>query len=179
MAAIGLLQAGVSMERLSVLLGHSSIKVTERYYLPWVRARTEQLEADVRRSWQRPTPCTKPQARRILVCEASALELDSGVRNWGQPMPDDSKEPKHPPTRLKLKEIHGGASRSKVAGEISTREGFNPSKPTNLQRPKAMAIPRPPQTSDGLGKGVHPPKPPNVQRPQPVAVPAQPQKPKQ
>jgi integrase/recombinase XerD len=30
--AVGLLQAGVPMERVSVLLGHSSIKVTERYY---------------------------------------------------------------------------------------------------------------------------------------------------
>jgi integrase len=27
------------MERVSVLLGHSSIKVTEKYYAPWVRAR--------------------------------------------------------------------------------------------------------------------------------------------
>jgi integrase len=50
--AVGLLQAGVPMERLSVLLGHSSIKVTEKHYSPWVRARQEQLEADVRRSWE-------------------------------------------------------------------------------------------------------------------------------
>jgi integrase len=49
--AVGLLQAAVPMERVSVLLGHNSIKVTERYYSPWVRARQEQLEADVRRSW--------------------------------------------------------------------------------------------------------------------------------
>jgi len=49
--AVGLLQAGVPMERVSVLLGHSSIKVTERHYSPWVRARQEQLEADVRRTW--------------------------------------------------------------------------------------------------------------------------------
>jgi integrase len=49
--AVGLLQAGVPMERVSVLLGHSSIKVTERHYSPWVRARQEQLEADVRRAW--------------------------------------------------------------------------------------------------------------------------------
>jgi integrase/recombinase XerD len=54
--AVGLLQAGVPMERISVLLGHSSIKVTEKYYAPWVRARQEQLEADVRRSWERPLP---------------------------------------------------------------------------------------------------------------------------
>jgi len=49
--AVGLLQAGVPMERVSVLLGHSSIKVTERHYSPWVRARQEQLEADVRLTW--------------------------------------------------------------------------------------------------------------------------------
>jgi integrase len=49
--AVGLLQAGVPMDRVSVLLGHSSIKVTEKHYSPWVRARQEQLEADVRRSW--------------------------------------------------------------------------------------------------------------------------------
>ena len=35
----------------SVLLGHSSIKVTKKHYTSWVRARQEQLEADVRRSW--------------------------------------------------------------------------------------------------------------------------------
>jgi integrase/recombinase XerD len=58
--AVGLLQAGVPMERVSVLLGHSSIKVTEKYYAPWVRERQEQLEADVRRSWER----SGQQARR-------------------------------------------------------------------------------------------------------------------
>ena len=49
--AIGLLQAGVPMDRVSVLLGHSSIKVTEKHYSPWVRARQEQLQADVRPTW--------------------------------------------------------------------------------------------------------------------------------
>jgi integrase len=49
--AVGLLQAGVPMDRVSALLGHSSIKVTEKHYSPWVRARQEQLEADVRRTW--------------------------------------------------------------------------------------------------------------------------------
>lgn len=57
--AVGLLQAGVPMERVSILLGHSSIKVTEKHYSPWVRARQEQLEADVRRTWERPVPETK------------------------------------------------------------------------------------------------------------------------
>jgi len=49
--AVDLLQAGVPMERVSMLLGHSSIKVTEKHYSPWVRDRQEQLEADVRRTW--------------------------------------------------------------------------------------------------------------------------------
>ena len=48
-----LLLAGVPLERVSVLLGHRSIKVTEKYHAPWVRARQEQLEADLERSWAR------------------------------------------------------------------------------------------------------------------------------
>ena len=47
---VGLLRARVPMDRVSVLLGHSSIKVREKHYSPWVRARQEQLEADVRRA---------------------------------------------------------------------------------------------------------------------------------
>jgi len=49
--AIELLLAGVPLERVAVLLGHQSVKVTERHYAPWVRARQEQLEADVKRTW--------------------------------------------------------------------------------------------------------------------------------
>jgi len=52
--AVELLLAGVPMERVSILLGHQSIRVTERHYAPWVRARQEQLEADVRRTWTQP-----------------------------------------------------------------------------------------------------------------------------
>jgi integrase/recombinase XerD len=49
--ATELLLAGVPMERVSMLLGHSSIRVTEKHYSPWVRARQNQLEDDVRRTW--------------------------------------------------------------------------------------------------------------------------------
>ena len=41
------------MERVAVLLGHQSIKITERHYAPWVRARQEQLEENVSRVWSR------------------------------------------------------------------------------------------------------------------------------
>jgi integrase len=49
--AVELLLAGVPLERVSVLLGHSSVRITEKHYSPWVRARQEQLEADVMRAW--------------------------------------------------------------------------------------------------------------------------------
>jgi integrase/recombinase XerD len=49
--AVELLLAGVPIERVSMLLGHRSVKVTEEHYSPWVKARQEQLEADVRRAW--------------------------------------------------------------------------------------------------------------------------------
>jgi integrase len=49
--AVELLLAGVPLERVSILLGHSSVKITEKHYAPWVRERQEQAEADVRRTW--------------------------------------------------------------------------------------------------------------------------------
>ena len=51
--AVELLLSGVPLERVSVLPGHASIKVTEKHYAPWIRARQEQLEADLERSWAR------------------------------------------------------------------------------------------------------------------------------
>jgi hypothetical protein len=41
------------MDRVSVLVGRSSIRVTEKHCSSWVRARQERLEADVRQSWER------------------------------------------------------------------------------------------------------------------------------
>ena len=49
--AVELLLAGVPLERVSILLGHRSVTVTEKSYAPWVKARQEQLESDVRRTW--------------------------------------------------------------------------------------------------------------------------------
>jgi len=57
--AVELLLAGVPIERVSILLGHASIRVTERHYSPWVQARQEQLERDVMRTWQGTATGTK------------------------------------------------------------------------------------------------------------------------
>lgn len=50
--AVELLLAGVPLDRVSVLLGHSSIRITERHYAPWTRSRQEQIEADLKAAWR-------------------------------------------------------------------------------------------------------------------------------
>lgn len=45
--AVDLLQRGVSLESVSRLLGHQSIKITEKHYSPWVKTRQEALEKEV------------------------------------------------------------------------------------------------------------------------------------
>jgi hypothetical protein len=50
--AVELLLDGMPIERVSILLGHSSVKVTERHYAPWVKARQAQLEADLVHAWR-------------------------------------------------------------------------------------------------------------------------------
>ena len=49
--AVELLLAGVPIDQVSILLGHSSVKVTEKHYSPWVKARQDQLEQAVRKTW--------------------------------------------------------------------------------------------------------------------------------
>jgi len=46
--AVELLLSGVPIDQVSLLLGHSSVKVTEKHYSPFVKARQEQLENSVK-----------------------------------------------------------------------------------------------------------------------------------
>jgi hypothetical protein len=50
--AVEMLLAEVPLDQVSMLLGHSSVKVTERHYAPFVRARQLQLQASVRNAWK-------------------------------------------------------------------------------------------------------------------------------
>jgi len=50
--AVRLLEAGVPLQDVSILLGHSSVKVTEKHYAPWVKERQARLEELVRRTWK-------------------------------------------------------------------------------------------------------------------------------
>ncbi len=50
--AVELLLASVPMDQVSVLLGHTSIKITERSYAPFVKERQLQLQESVRNAWK-------------------------------------------------------------------------------------------------------------------------------
>lgn len=49
--AVSLLEKGVSIENVSVLLGHSSVRITERHYKPWVKTLQKKLEDEVKKAW--------------------------------------------------------------------------------------------------------------------------------
>jgi site-specific recombinase XerD len=50
--ATELLLAGIPIERVSLLLGHQSVRITEKHYSPWVHARQAQLESDLKTAWK-------------------------------------------------------------------------------------------------------------------------------
>jgi integrase len=54
--AVELLLAGVPIDQVSLLLGHSSVKITERHYAPFCKARQQQLAASVKLAWEKPKP---------------------------------------------------------------------------------------------------------------------------
>jgi len=58
--ACNLLMKGVPLEMVSKLLGHSSVKITEEHYAPWIKGRQEQLEEAVMRTWE-----SKPKLVRM------------------------------------------------------------------------------------------------------------------
>ena len=49
--SVELLLAAVPTEDVSVLLGHSSVRITEQHYAPWVKSRQQRLDADLERAW--------------------------------------------------------------------------------------------------------------------------------
>lgn len=51
--AVEMLLAGVPIERVSLLLGHKTIRTTEKYYSAWVKERQQMLEAEVKDAWKK------------------------------------------------------------------------------------------------------------------------------
>ena len=75
--AVECLLAGVSLDHVSMLLGHKSVKITERDYAPWVKARQEQLTATVRQSW--PNFAEKQQKLRNSRKKSATLTTGSSA----------------------------------------------------------------------------------------------------
>jgi site-specific recombinase XerD len=53
--AVDLLEKGVPLEEVSKLLGHESIKTTERHYSKWMKGRQDRLDALVTGTWEVPS----------------------------------------------------------------------------------------------------------------------------
>ena len=51
-AAVEWLNAGIPLEEVSRLLGHSSIRTTEKHYAPWVKSRQNRLDSLVVATWK-------------------------------------------------------------------------------------------------------------------------------
>ena len=64
--ASNLLLAGVPLDRVATLLGHTNSKITEKHYATWIRARQEQLEVDVKRVWKQMQSLTAVYTRGQL-----------------------------------------------------------------------------------------------------------------
>ena len=67
--AVELLKNGVSLETVSMLLGHASIKVTEKHYKPWVKTLQDKLEADAMKGW--PAPAAAKHSGRTAGAHAA------------------------------------------------------------------------------------------------------------
>jgi integrase len=68
--SVELLLAAVPIEQVSVLLGHESVRITERSYAPWVKARQERLDADLERAWgQDPIVLAETEGTREVHAE--------------------------------------------------------------------------------------------------------------
>lgn len=50
--AVDLLQKGVPLEHVSKLLGHRSVKTTEKHYAKWIKGRQDRLDAIVSATWE-------------------------------------------------------------------------------------------------------------------------------
>jgi hypothetical protein len=53
---VALLEKGVPLDVVSMLLGHTSIKTTEKHYAPWVKSRQTAFEDAVKLAWAQYQP---------------------------------------------------------------------------------------------------------------------------
>ena len=75
--AVEMLLAGVPIDQVSILLGHASVKITEKHYSPWVKARQIQLQQSVRNAWpvEQSKPTISATNRRRLKRRATVVKV--------------------------------------------------------------------------------------------------------
>lgn len=93
--AVELLLAGVPIDQVSLLLGHSSVKVTEKHYAPFVKARQEQLAQSARKAWtfQETTP-NAPTKKQRKEKKSDGQSRKSSVRRK-TPSASNTQTPMH------------------------------------------------------------------------------------
>ena len=76
--AVESLLSGMRLEEVSTILGHSSVRITEKHYMPWVRARQTSLNQSVMQSWitQGIVKPAGPHARKAPVIPMPAAVND-------------------------------------------------------------------------------------------------------
>jgi integrase len=76
--AVEMLLAGVPIDQVSLLLGHASVKITEKSYAPFVKARQIQLQESVRNAWNAATgngPQSTPPTSAASVNKRAGWQL--------------------------------------------------------------------------------------------------------
>jgi integrase len=76
--AVEMLLAGVPIDQVSLLLGHASVKITEKSYAPFVKARQLQLQESVRNAWNAATgngPQNTPPTSAASVNKRAGWQL--------------------------------------------------------------------------------------------------------
>ena len=71
--AIEKLEGGATLEEVSLLLGHSSVKITERHYLPWDRRRQERLTRASMVDWKQIEEQVPRRSRSKLVVMTASV----------------------------------------------------------------------------------------------------------
>ncbi len=72
--AIEKLEAGASLEEVSLLLGHANIKITQKHYMPWDKRRHERLKKASMVDWgqiHRPKPIAKKRTNVVVMGKAA------------------------------------------------------------------------------------------------------------
>jgi integrase len=63
--AVDLLEKGVPLEEVSKLLGHTSIRTTEKHYAAWIKGRQDRLDSLVTATWKSATRGNGPPTRGL------------------------------------------------------------------------------------------------------------------